>query len=71
MHSIDIIITTIIGIFAVQIWTVIGYGIISCMDNYETTDSELLSCFFWPLIVVSWMNIEVNKFLDEKLNDSD
>jgi len=69
MHSIDIIINTFIVLFSIQIWTMIGYGILSCLEEYETTDSELLSCFLWPVIILSWINIKINDFMDKNYND--
>ena len=65
MHSVEIIINTFIFLFAVQIWTMVGYGVLSCLEEYEATESELLSCFFWFVIVLSWVNIQINKIIDD------
>lgn len=62
----DIFINTFIFLFAIQIWTMIGYGILSCLKEYDATESQLLSCLLWFVIVVNWMNIKLNEILDEK-----
>lgn len=64
----EIFINTLIALFAIQIWTMIGYGVLSCLEEYETTESELLSCFFWFVIILSWVNIRLNEIIDKRFN---
>ena len=58
-HTIDIFINVFIVCFAIQIWTLIGFIILSLIDNYETMDSNLLTCFFWFVIVMYCINIKL------------
>ena len=68
MHPIEIVINTFIVLVAIQIWTMIGYGLLALLEDcYEATDSELLTCFFWPVILLSWVNIKLNEQLDNIL----
>ena len=60
MHPIDIIINTFIVLIAIQFWTMIGYAVLSFLEEYEATDSEILTCFFWPVIILSWINIKIS-----------
>lgn len=69
IHSIELITSTFIVLFSISIWTMIGYGVLSCLEDYETTDSELISCFLWPVIILSWMNLKVNETIDKHLGD--
>jgi len=69
MHTIDIIINTFIVLIATQVWTIIGYLVLTCLEDYETTESELLSCFFWFVIILSWLNIKVNEAVDNLFED--
>lgn len=64
MHAMDIIINTFIVLSAIQVWAIVGYVIVSFIDEFETAESHLLTCLFWPLIILNWIDIKLNNYIE-------
>ena len=64
MHAMDIIINTFIFLLAVNLWTMFGWFIVCLLDDFEATESHLLTCFFWFLILFYWVKIKTEEYLD-------
>lgn len=62
---IDIIINTFIIILAVNLWTLIGWVIFCFLDNFETTENHLLTCFFWFTIVINKAIVEIERIMNK------
>jgi len=65
MHSMDIIINTLIVLLAIQAWTIIGYALLSMIDDYELEDSGLLTCFFWMVIIIYIIDLKITGDQDD------
>lgn len=64
MHSMDVLINTLIVLAALQAWTLIGYLIITMMSDFETLENPILSCFFWVIVLANWAHIKILEFFD-------
>lgn len=63
----EIIINTLIALATIQAWLIIGFLMLKLIDDFESTDSEILTCFCWPLIFAAWVEIRINELIDKVL----
>lgn len=61
MHTMDIIINTFIVLLAINLWTMFGLLVVCLLDDFEATESHLLTCFFWFLILFYWIKIRIEE----------
>lgn len=64
----DIIINTCLVLLIINIWTLIGFVVISIINyDYEIKDNLLLSSFAWIVILAGWIVLQFDEYLDKKL----
>lgn len=64
MHTIDIIINSFIVFLAFNLWAILGKFVLSYISDYESTESHLLTSFFWIFVLSCWVKIQI----EEQLN---